>query len=1092
MRIVKPYGSSQTHADGMGSFERLLHPNSFPDEPVHLKEFAETHPKLVIAQWISCIDKIITRPEGNSSPNEDQWFLRNTLGTSAWKLIVKRDLLHAPEKRMKRLEHEWWSRIHPYGPDANFTAPHNFRGRWYSALSGDMERETFNADHVVQRIYEHLYQAAYRIEPGQPRQRNGLIASRAESIARNVHHHSLPPNPLELPWNDEDKSAYARPTDVAKKIRQHLVELDGQREATLRRRAAALLAAHLEMISSAKPEDQRDPFARSGLLALHKQVRETFKTILEGDQGRLAKKLPRDMDALFRLVERKFLNGRVNALIRLGRVLHYSATPEGGQSHTANVLTNWPVEIERSLYWSSQGQAEIKNNEAFVRSWRGLLAMASRTLTDWADPDQLIGRDILGAGELRQAISNLDTATFDRKARLLFGSAESNFTKLPIETKREILALALDGVRHLRNNAFHFVGLGGFLNALADLGEDLSNSCRPSVLQLWNSDTAKRDARVLDALGSLRTPHLLTRSECESVLDAIRQTPVQLADLPALRRVLNRANSGWTFDKYRLDLGKPSAESNQTGRDCRYFCLNLIYERGFAAWFQAMPHELLREFVDRSVTRTTIEARKATQNDTVNARATGQFKITGADTTSTFFSRLDAALTAEHRNIRQEDTGKFLSNLRCDVVAQAFESYLNERGYHWLLAELGDRVPNDRAQFTLNDLSVEQSSAPPEDWQAVLYFLLHLVPVDDVAKLSHRIGRFRTGTSEDPSSFPGLEETIDLYRVMHDAKFAGYLRSLDHAELGRLLTQAQLVGDDLDASELLPLVRGVREFFRFGDGRALSPIFAKLRVTRVEMGEFQNSLDTVAANQHRRSELHSEWVDRRGKLSKDEFEEYRRLLGAIEEHRHLSDHVTLLNHLRLHRLLINVLARLLDFSGQWERDLYFVTLALLHLRHVTPADIFKSRRGAYPLETGQIISGLRNLSDGEESDILRRSLSQVFGFAVPGISGGVLITRNELAHFNCLQQVADPINLTDLINRTRVLMAYDRKQQNAVSKSIIDLLEREGLRIRWAFKDGLLSDPDLSGREIIHLKDAASLTETLVGERYLRMVAGLF
>lgn len=1091
MRIVKPYGSSQTHADGKGSFERLLHPNSFPDEPVSFRDFTQTHPKLVVAQWISCIDKIITRPEGNSSPSEDQWFLRNALGAAAWKLIVEQDLLHAPEKRAKRLEREWWSRIHPYGPDANYAAPHNFRGRWYSSLAGDMERETFNADRVAQRIREHLYQAAYRIEPGQPKQRIGLLAARADSIARNVYRPSLPPNPLELPWNDEDKRAYARPGDVAEKIRQQLVELDGQREATLRRRTAALLAAHLEMLGSPKPEDQRSPSALSGLMALHKQVRETYKTILEGDQGRLAKKLPRDLNALFHLVERKFLNSRVNALIRLGRVLHYSATPEGGQSHIAKVLTDWPVDIERSRYWTSQGQAEIKHNEAFVRSWRELLAMASRTLTDWADPDQVIERDILGARELGRAISNLDAATFDRKARLLFGSGAGIFTKLPVETKRDTLALALNGIRHLRNNAFHFVGLGGFLNALADLGANLPDSCRPPVLELWNSDTTKWDTRILDALGALKAPHLLTQSECESVLNATRQTPVQLADLPALRRVLNRAASGWTFDKYRLDLGKRGTTSDETARECRYFCLNLIYERGFAAWFKALPPELLREFVDRSVTRTTIEARRATRDDTVNARATGQFKITASDTTSTFFSRLDAALAAEHRNIRQRDTGKFLSDLRCDVVAQAFESYLVERGYHWLLTELGNRVPTDRAQFALGDLTVEQSSTLPEDWRAVLYFLLHLVPVDDVARLSHRIGRFRTGTSEDPSSFPGLEETIDLYRVMHDAKFAGYPQTLDHAELGQLLNEAQLVGDDLDASELLPLLRGVREFFRFGDGRTLSPIFANFRVTREEKEDFQNSRDTVATDQSRRSELHSEWVDRGGKLPKDKIEEYRKLVGAIERHRHLSDHVTLLDHLRLHRLLINIIARLLNFSGQWERDIYFVTLALLHLRNVAPIDIFQSRRGAYPLETGQIILGLRNLRHSEEADILRERLSQVFGIAFPGISDGPIRTRNELAHFNCLQRGGDGIDLTGLTNRTRALMAYDRKQQNAVSKSVIALLEREGLRLRWVFKGGLLSDADLSGQKITHLKDA-SLTETLISERYVRMAIALF
>lgn len=168
-----------------------------------------------------------------------------------------------------------------------------------------------------------------------------------------------------------------------------------------------------------------------------------------------------------------------------------------------------------------------------------------------------------------------------------------------------------------------------------------------------------------------------------------------------------------------------------------------------------------------------------------------------------------------------------------------------------------------------------------------------------------------------------------------------------------------------------------------------------------------------------------------------------------------------------------------------------MTLAVLNLRNLTPTDIFQPYRRAHPLETGQIIMGLRNLQDTAEAGVLRGVLSQVFGVSDPGIAGVPVRTRNDLAHFNCLQSAIDPTHLTDLINRTRTLMAYDRKQHNAVSKSIIALLEREGLQLRWTFKDGILSDPNLSSRTFTHLKEA-SLTERLVGDRFARMAAALF
>lgn len=90
MRIVKPYGNSASNLDERGDLTRSLYAHSFPNDAKDITEFAKTHPKLIIAQWISCIDKIITRP---NSPHERQWALRNSLGQQAWDLIMARGLL---------------------------------------------------------------------------------------------------------------------------------------------------------------------------------------------------------------------------------------------------------------------------------------------------------------------------------------------------------------------------------------------------------------------------------------------------------------------------------------------------------------------------------------------------------------------------------------------------------------------------------------------------------------------------------------------------------------------------------------------------------------------------------------------------------------------------------------------------------------------------------------------------------------------------------------------------------------------------------------------------------------------------------------
>lgn len=235
MRIVKPYGVSESHADEGKPLERFLHANSFPAQPIDVREFAKTHPTLVIAQWISCIDKIITRPHGDGKPTQEQWALRNTIGHHAWNLIVELDLLSAPDGRKKRLERHWWSRVHPYGSETDLATPRNYRGRWYAVFAEGFDSSNFDAAAVAPKIYDHLYVSEFRIRPDGPLKQRGLLVSRAESISKNVLRPTHSEDPLALPWSQADKAAYAAVGDIAQAIVETLKGLEGQREARANR-----------------------------------------------------------------------------------------------------------------------------------------------------------------------------------------------------------------------------------------------------------------------------------------------------------------------------------------------------------------------------------------------------------------------------------------------------------------------------------------------------------------------------------------------------------------------------------------------------------------------------------------------------------------------------------------------------------------------------------------------------------------------------------------------------------------------------------------------------------------------------------------
>jgi len=87
-------------------------------------------------------------------------------------------------------------------------------------------------------------------------------------------------------------------------------------------------------------------------------------------------------------------------------------------------------------------------------------------------------------------------------------------------------------------------------------------------------------------------------------------------------------------------------------------------------------------------------------------------------------------------------------------------------------------------------------------------------------------------------------------------------------------------------------------------------------------------------------------------------------------------------------------------------------------------------------------------------------------------------------------------------------MAYDRKMKNAVTKSVIELMQREGMDLSWSISEGDvghdLTRATLSPRTIQHLggirlpvrggnpKKTATVNERLVSDACAKMLAAAF
>ena len=73
-------------------------------------------------------------------------------------------------------------------------------------------------------------------------------------------------------------------------------------------------------------------------------------------------------------------------------------------------------------------------------------------------------------------------------------------------------------------------------------------------------------------------------------------------------------------------------------------------------------------------------------------------------------------------------------------------------------------------------------------------------------------------------------------------------------------------------------------------------------------------------------------------------------------------------------------------------------------------------------------------------------------------------------------------------------MAYDRKLKNAVSKSVIDILDEEGFTLKWKMNDEYrLCNPVIKSKKLQHFKESSKkIPEPMHNDHLVAMVSSLF
>lgn len=547
--------------------------------------------------------------------------------------------------------------------------------------------------------------------------------------------------------------------------------------------------------------------------ALHEAIKRTYKKLLGQRSERTDRPkpgasftaslklyhLPENWEAMRKKMGQVEGNQDINALIRQGKVLHYQwmhyLPPDG----TLNFQTLCTIDLNASPFWGSLGQFKIKNDEAFLRSWRQALTFANWSFANWCDPTMQRFKggdsDIFSTKAFEEALK--DQGQFEVQARLIFGSQSKLMEWLEIKGnasqdahqahQKALLTSTWKMLTQLRNQAFHFNGLPLFIheaNALDTQAQNASaddSSVTTAIVELYQHDLENAQKNINCILESLNVRECFDQASWQTLLPLLRVSIDGLASLPQPRfsRLWQRANhlqvhrqdSDTTPSFFPVYPTREQLESeHEPWHQCRYSILKLIYEHHFYAWFQQKNTQSVREIqtwlrqIELSTTR---RAQAINQGDDIRSKASkilAQYgeeeKISLPEFMAKLISETQQLSGSHQEKQAQQQQAKQLENFKLDLFVRAFEKYASNQK-HVAATDLlkADESPVKRlsnSPMTLEEwervnAAQEKDQTPAtlpvadneENQQSArLYFLLHLMPSDAVSLLRHQLQKW--------------------------------------------------------------------------------------------------------------------------------------------------------------------------------------------------------------------------------------------------------------------------------------------------------------------------------------------------------------
>lgn len=1112
MKLIRTHAISKV-SQQQNKLSRRIYNDKNPLQGETFADIYRQDGKLIIATWISLIDKIYRKPNKKDIKkrqnkqkhilikNSFTYINRQALKEACWPYIKAYFDSHAIKD--EKLEPLWADKIHPYD-EKEFIEKYNaktktgfdIKGRLYPLFITEEQNVKLNkaaAQKLAEKINRHLYEKSLRDKQGQ----RVDIAHKSAAIAQ-----SIAPVALKKATDFTDaKAEYSQKEDIIATIyaeisKARYISLDIPMK-NLRRHWHAVFPNCYNMAQAKEHKPK--------LLELHEVIKNYYQRILKANykkKEKLLKILPKDMEQMITRLSCQSQNRDVNGLIRIGKLIHYELGLKGWDK--VDEPTKW---LAQCTSRHTDKQIENKQSEALLRIFHECISHASFNLRRWLDPQNRIKKDILSSKVIEQ--TTLETEEMQERFDLIFPDFfalrnkknEKTLSKAPLEHYPTIITNHQKAIKqnkqkeisnlwkytsYVRTQLFHFK------NHLPLINQDLLKNLSKSPFEgCYQHDQQQLTLMVKEKLQGAQAEKYITQSDFEALIHMTKEN-LPILPLPAFKHLLKRAeNIKKITNQLPPNYNRQDREKNPAIM-AQYTCLKHIYEHGFKSYLIAQnPHKIIQQAL-----KATTEAAQEMNNKEVAVTAKAQKLIEGEvfDNIQRFFHRLfsltakEMAVSSTYHNNKKNaaEQALYIENLKKDVVIIAFNDFMQQKFPHILKIQKNTSPQED---YKPEDISLETSTTKASN-EAVscFYGFCHLVPVEALNRLYHQlsrniIARQAAGNSTNIEDYTQIAQILSLYIRMHDYKQshidikACHIKDFyDEGVIQKLYPEN--LHEATENTALIPY-RGLREFLRFGWPEPIKQHLIKhYQITMADYTQWEEQHKDIAQKQKRREELHEQWVNNKKPFSEKKKQEYKTLINHISQHNFLQNKIFLRDHIKIYHLFMHIFSRFVTYSHHFERDCYFIAIAHAFLKKQTLTEAY-GKQGAEDIQKGRI----NQLS---KCDILNHHMNM----------DNLKTIRDDFAHFNMFiggeNGDVNFNNITYWINQARKLMAYDRKMKNSIVKAIKRLLTENNLDdIQWEMREHELQQFKAKAKTVRHLK-SEDITEALLAQSYVASIVYAF